>query len=116
MPIVRSAARALRDFLGETEMICRKWPVARVGVFDHDGKYLENAQARLEDVSAGGNIHHLQWDRARGFHLAHAIRAGTYRLIAEAPGYESEARQVQVEAAGIRTVILLGTAGLSRGV
>src|SRR5205085_1735 len=86
-------------------------------VFDDQGKYLENARVWLEPEKTGGEVRYLQWEGSRGCHLAAGIAAGRYCLIADAPDLDPTKRRVEVEAAGLRTVVVLGSPGLpSRGV
>ena len=47
-----------------------KQPLARIGVFDHESKYLETADVRLEPEETGKKAHPLQWDRSRGCYVA----------------------------------------------
>jgi hypothetical protein len=71
--------------------------LVQVGVFDQDGAYLEHADVRLEPEASRGSAHQLQWDRSRGYHLACGVRAGRYRLVAQAAGHELAERRVEVE-------------------
>jgi Subtilase family len=89
-----------------------KQPLVQVGVFDHEGKHLETARVCLEPEETGRKAYPLRWDRSRGCHLARGVAGGRYRLIAQALGHEPVERRVEVEVAGLRTVILLAPAGL----
>jgi subtilisin family serine protease len=89
--------------------MCEERPLVQIGVFAHEGEYLENAQVRLEPEETGREVHYLQWERSRGCHLAAGVSAGGYRLIADAPGLDPTKRRVEVDAAGLRTVIVLGS-------
>src|ERR1700674_3677602 len=106
-----ASSNASRALSGDGSM-SEKQPLARIGVFDHESKYLETADVRLEPEETGKKAHPLQWDRSRGCYVACSVAPGGYRLIAQALGYDRVERRVEVETAGLRTVILLGPAGV----
>src|ERR1700680_4713627 len=89
-----------------------KQPLVRIGVFDHEGNHLENARVRLRSEDARGEAHCVRWDRSRGCYVACGVAPGGYCLVAQAPGHDPSELRVEIEAAGLRTVILLGSAGL----
>jgi subtilisin family serine protease len=84
----------------------------QVGVFDHEGRYLENALVRLEPEEAGRKAVHLQWERSSGCYVEGGVAPGRYRLVAQARWHDPSERPVQVEASGLRAIMLLGPAGL----
>lgn len=93
--------------------MCAQRPLVQVGVFDHQGKYVESARVGVEPKEAGGTAHSLQWDRSRGCYVALGVGPGPYCLTAQAPGHDDAKRDVEVEAEGLRTIVILGAAGLS---
>src|SRR6266849_2777572 len=107
-----ASSSASRTLSGGRGAMCAKQPLVQVGVFDPDGKCLEHAHVRLEPEQAGSKARPLRWDRSRGCYLASGVAAGRHRLIAQALGYGTAERRVEVETAGLRTVILVGPASL----
>ena len=85
---------------------------ARVTIFDHHGKFIKNAKVTLESVEATtAKKTTLKFDPHHAIYAA-SVAPGRYRLAAEADGYAGDERSVQVDPAGLQTVVILGERGL----
>src|SRR6266496_3695685 len=85
----------------------------QVSVFDCTGRELTAAHVALRaDHGTGETLHELKFDDRLRSNTASGIAPGPYLLNAGAGGYVGDERRVQDEAAGLRTVILLGPSGL----
>jgi hypothetical protein len=85
-------------------------PLVAVDVFDHEGRRLDDAEVAL--ATAAGELHPLALDSAGLCYVADAIAPGVYELIARAPGLAEDRRPVAIDAVGLRTVVMLGWAGM----
>lgn len=94
-------------------MVTKSDPAVHVVVYDHANNPLEKARVRLEPLDPGAdNAHELRRDVARGGFVATGLRPGRYILRAAASGLAAEEREVQVDPAGLETLVILGKPGL----
>jgi subtilisin family serine protease len=85
----------------------------QISVFDHTGKVLEKAKVTLEArEQPKARKHMLKYLAQMGCYEASDVEPGRYTVTAKAPGYSEDERPVQVDPAGLNTVVILGTPGL----
>jgi len=95
-------------------MISRKsireqYSVVHVMVYDHTGKKLTIAQLTLERCESSSEQNYgFKLDSRYGYYTARDIPTGRYLLSAKAAGYQDDQRTVQVDPAGLNTVMILG--------
>ncbi len=99
------------DAFGEKSMRATRRMIY-VGAFDNEGNCVNNAQVALRSGGTQGEAHSLEWDRSTGCYVSSGVAPGYYRLTAKAPGHDLSERGVEVEAGGLRTIIVFGPDGL----
>lgn len=87
--------------------------IVRVAVYDHANKAVDEASVSLTSADPGdGSPHELKHDRSPGAYVARGLPPGRYKLRAEAAGLASEEREVELDPAGLETLVILGKPGL----
>ena len=91
----------------------RRRPTVQVAVYDHKNNLLPNARVTLKPlVKKPGRIINIKFDKQWQVYQTPAINPGNYLLQAEAEGFESDQREVQVDPAGLREKFILGKKGM----
>ncbi len=94
-------------------MLPRSGTQVRVTVYNHKDKTLEAASVSLRSSEPSeSRVYKLEYDSSQGCYASNGKPPGRYLLTAKADGYATEERPVQVDPAGLRTKMILGTPGL----
>lgn len=91
----------------------QKRPIVEVAVYDYKSKLLPNAKVTLEPlVQKPDKIINLKFDKQWRVYRAPDVDPGHYLLRAEAEGFESDQRDVQVDPSGLKDTFILGKEGM----
>ena len=91
----------------------RRRPMVQVAVCDHKNNLLPNARVTLKPLGKKpGRIINLKFDKQWQVYQTPSINPGNYLLQAEAEGFESDQREVQVDPSGLKETFILGKKGM----
>ena len=91
----------------------QKRPMVEVAVYDYASKALPNTKVTLNPlVAKPGKIISLKFNKQWQTYRAFDVSPGHYLLMAEAEGFESDKREVQVDPSGLKDMFILGKKGM----
>ena len=91
----------------------QKRPMVEIAVYDYLNKVLPNAKVTLNPLGEKqGKIISLKFDKQWQSYRAFDVNPGRYLLVAEAEGFESDKREVQVDPSGLKDMFILGKKGM----